>query len=721
MDFGILGPVRVAGLDGEIKIGGAKPRATLALLLLHSNRLVTMSQLVDSLWEGESPQGARMAVQGHIKRLRQMLGQNLAGRLETRPPGYQLSVTEGELDLYRFQVLVRRGRSAAGSARWDEAAGSLTRALTLWRGEPLQDVPQSSRLRNEAERLTELRLQTTEWRIDAEMHLGRSAELVPELRQLTAAYPLQERFHGQLMLTLYRSGRQAEALAAFQLTRANLIEELGVEPGVHLQDLYRQILAGDQARDATPAAVEPIAPRGGRDNRAVAAEHRPVPNQLPADLPDFTGRAEEISNLLATLDSTAPRPMILVGAGGMGKTALALHIAHRLSGRYPDGRLYLPLRASGGPPPAPTVVLGRVLRALGVGRSRIPRDEEDRLARYRSMLSTRRILIVVDDAASTDQVSALVPGTSGSAVLVTTRRRSLAVDGAGWMFLTELLREDARALVGRIIGPGRAAAEPEAIDRLIDLCASLPLAIRIASTRLVVRPSWTVEDLARILADDQRRLIVLAADGHDTRLRPALGHGSMSPDLARAFRLLAASRIRILSPDAVGAMLDTTVDEGRRMAELLVDLNLLYSPSQDRYRYRDLQYLYARTELVATAPVEQGRAVRRLTDHYLSALDAGTTPDETVRDNIVALASDNSGCPVFDPIAAVRLRRYLRPSPVPEVTGQHLAQSAGGGTEEVVPAGHDPHRELPIGVVVPHQQLVEGHGGVLAGTDHRDR
>lgn len=323
MEFGILGPTRVVGQYDEIRIGGAKPRALLAMLLFWRNRLVSMSQLIDSLWEEDtSLPGARSAVQGHIKRLRQMLGRDVAGPLETRPSGYQLSVDEDELDLSTFQTLVRLGRSAAADARWDEAADNFTNALALWRGDPLQDVTQSSYLRNEAERLTELRLQAIEWRVDADMHTGRCAELVSELRQLTAAYPLQERFHGQLMVALYRCGRQAEALTAFQVARAGLAQDLGVEPGPQPQGLYRWILSDDQTPDASAAATGPIGSLAGRGTGPVRLSPRPGPSQLPADISDSTGRGEEVAALLTILGDPRSRPTTITGAGGMGKTAL---------------------------------------------------------------------------------------------------------------------------------------------------------------------------------------------------------------------------------------------------------------------------------------------------------------------------------------------------------------------------------------------------------------
>ena len=499
------------------------------------------------------------------------------------------------------------------------------------------------------------------------MRIGRCSELVAELRQLTAAYPLQERFHGQLMTALYRCGRKAEALTAFQLARAALVKEVGVEPGVHLHEIYRQMLQTDEHLDAT-ADVESMGPPEGRGTRpaGIIAGTRstslPVPNQLPADIPDFTGRDEAIPNVLSALDSAKPPAVIIAGAGGMGKTALAVHVAHGLAHRYPDGQLYVSLHGSGHDPASTNAILRRMLRALGAHPATIPRDEEERAALYRSTLAGRRMLIILDDAASTARVCALLPGTAACAVIVTTRHCTLGIDGARWMFLEELRRGQAHTLIGRIIGQARAAAEPRAVDDLARLCADLPLAIRICGTRLAVRPLWTVQDVVHGLADERWRLRMLAADGHGARLGLALGHGSVSPALARAFGLLAASRVRVLSLPAVAALLDTGVEESRQLAELLVDMHLLCSPGQHRYRYRDLQYLYAREELSRTGPHEWGNAVRRLTTHYLSMLrEASPSSLNGEAENIMALIADNSSPLLSNPDAVAQLKRFLKP------------------------------------------------------------
>ncbi len=699
MEFGLLGPVSVR-IDGEdVEVRGAHPRATLALLLLHRRSVVSVTQLVDGLWGNNPPVRARLGVQTHIKRLRQMLGPAGVERLTTQQPGYRLHVEPDELDLDRFQHLVTLARAAAAVESWELAAAELSRALALWRAEPLQDVPQSAMIRNEARRLTELRLQCLEWRIDADLRSGRAGELVAELRRLTASHPLHERFWGQLMVALSRCGRQAEAFAAFHQARAVLHDELGVLPSPQLQALQRKLLriedAGARSEDHVEAATadsfgaDLSRPATRLSAGSPAAGTRPagtLPDQLPSDIPDFTGREPEIASIVERLrpdlaDDLGPLswpvPLTVVtGPGGIGKTALAVHAAHLLRPHYPGGCLFVSFAGDGAGPDDHHAVLGRVLRALGVPPDAVPDDHREATALYRSVLAGRRILLLIDGATHPDQVAMLVPGAADCAVLVTSRSALAGLDGAFRVTLAELSTAQAGALIRGIVGPARTDDAAEAVTRLCGLCGNLPLALRIAGTRLALRPGWAVWDLVEDLSANGWVMDPERSDEATRRLVVGLGHNGLSEPDARAFRLLAATSLREFSIQVAAALLGTDVRDARRTAERLVDVHLLSSASRDEYRLRELHYQYARQQLDRLEPELRRDAVCRVTRYYLDTIaelaQAVLCPTRTTAgeagaaawldsqgSNVEALAADNRDPWIDDPAAADQLTAGL--------------------------------------------------------------
>jgi DNA-binding SARP family transcriptional activator/tetratricopeptide (TPR) repeat protein len=613
--FGVLGPLQV---DGRYIALPAKQRIVLAVLLLHANRVVPVGALIDALWGDAPPASARTTLQGYVKQLRRNDDAGIGERLMTRSPGYLIRVTPGEFDLDRFTELRDQARTAEEGKDWLAAADLLKSALALWRGDPLADVPSAVLQRIHVPRLAELRMRTVESLAEADLRLGRHHEIVAELRQVTMDQPLREEPHGQLMLALYRCGRQAEALEVFRDVGRRLRKELGVSPGPRLQELHQRILTADPSLAGNPAAAGATTPVPAADPAPAevpAAAPLPVaPAQLPPDTADFTGREEQVKllcQLLATPpDQNRPGAVVvsaLAGMAGIGKTALAVHVAHRLRDRFPDGQLYVNLQGATAPL-QPAEVLSRLLRDLGDPDRVIPTGGEERAARYRSLLATRKMLIVLDDAREAAQVRPLLPGSADCAVLVTSRTVLTGLAGAARLSLDALADDEARDLFSAIVGPPRAIAEPEAVAAVLACCAGLPLAIRIAGSRLASRPAWSVAQLAARLASERSRLAELAVGDLAVRTSFAVsydalpGNGSGDGDTrdgagdaapARVFRLLGLPGMAELSLPAIAALAGRPAEEVATALETLTDAHLLESPAPDRYRLHDLIRSYA--------------------------------------------------------------------------------------------------------------------------------
>lgn len=467
----------------------------------------------------------------YASRLRKVLD---PGVLVSESGGYAVrGLAEGALDLARAQDLASAAEKARSAGDLCHARDLLRRALDLWDGEVLAGVP-GPYAQTQRVRLGEWRLQLLETRLDMDLDQGCHAEAVSELTALTAAHPLRERLRELLMLALYRSGRQAEALAVYADTRRLLADELGVDPRPGLQELQQRILQADPALAELSAATAETA----------TATLRPA--QLPATVSDFTGRAafvRELSDVLsaASGESASGRVMAvsaLAGIGGVGKTTLAVHVAHRARAAFPDGQLYVDLQGAGARPAEPETVLGSFLRALGTADSAIPDSLEERAALYRSVLDGRRVLVLLDNARDAAQVRPLLPGTDGCAALVTARVRMVDLAGAHLVDLDVMAPEEALALFTKIVGEERVASERQAALDVVGACGFLPLAIRIAASRLAARRTWTVSVLAAKLADERRRLDELQAGDQAVEATFELGYGQLEPAQARAFRLL---------------------------------------------------------------------------------------------------------------------------------------------------------------------------------------
>ncbi|WP_433472115.1 BTAD domain-containing putative transcriptional regulator [Spirillospora sp. CA-142024] len=595
----------------------------LAVLLRHANTPVSDDLLADALWGERPPRSASANLRMYVHTLRRTL--ESPERIARISPGYALTVEPGELDAQRFTGLVAQGRAAGECADPAAAHAALSEALALWRGDAYAGLDESPPLRDEAVRLDELRLAAIEDRVSAGLDLGRHGELVPELRTLAAEHPLRERFREQLMLALYRSGRQAEALQVYRDTRRVLTGELGIEPGPRLRRLEAAVLAGDPSLDL-PAPAR--AAQGGRPAW-------PAPQQLPPDVSGFSGRTDELGRLAGLLEiGTRPGTVVLAsmsGMAGVGKTTLAVHWAHRVRERFPDGTLFVDLRgfSRAGPPARPDEVLDVFLRALHVPPAAIPSTLEERAAMYRSQLDRRRMLIVLDNAASSAQVRSLLPGTGGCMTIVTSRgsMSGLVVRTGAHRIRVDLLSQaESLALLREVMGAARVDAEPEAAVELTRLCANLPLALRLAAERTAVRPHLRLAELTQELQDERRRLDLLAAaDDETVAVRAAFqwSYRALPPDTARTFRLLGLHPGPDISLDAAAVLTAQDAQRARRQLEALTDVHLLQETTCGRYRMHDLLRVYARDRAGADEPEpERDAAVRRVLDWYLHMADA---------------------------------------------------------------------------------------------------
>jgi DNA-binding SARP family transcriptional activator/tetratricopeptide (TPR) repeat protein len=607
--FRILGPMAVHDGRHWVGIGAAKWRSLLAALLIRATDVVSFDQLVYELWGDTPPRTAATQVHGYVMRVRRAIGDPQGHRLVTAAPGYRLVVGADDVDARRFGVLLGAGREALDGGDARRAADLLGEALDLWRGPALSDVAPTAPVRAEADRLAEQWLEAWETRVDADLACGRHPALIGELQRHVEEHPLRERPWRALMLALHRSGRRAEALQTFQRLRRTLVDELGVEPCATSQQLHQRILTDCGALDGLESPA--------RDGAPV--------HQLPVDLPDFTGRAEQLESIARTLTGGTPDGsppiVVVVGCPGAGKSTLAVHAAHVVRAEFPDGQLYLDLAATTGEPRDPAVMLAELLSALGVTGSGIPDGVHARATLYRSMLAGRRIVILLDDAARADQIRPLLPPTGGCAVLVTGRRLLTDLPSAVHIELDVFRRAEARQLLASVAGGERVAREPAEAEGILRSCGYLPLAIRIAGGKLAGRPAWSLRVLNERLADESRRLSELRLGDLGVRASFDLSLRALPDDAVRAFRLLGLLGAQTVPGWVVGPLLGRANADD--VLDALVDANLVQLSTMDahgqpRYRLHDLLRAYA-IEGATTIPARQRRmAVRRVLSGWLN-------------------------------------------------------------------------------------------------------
>jgi DNA-binding SARP family transcriptional activator len=636
--FRILGPLEFRSGEVWSGIGAPKWRALLATLLLQHGLVVSTERLIDELWGDDPPAKSANLIATYVHRLRGLIGDPDGRVLVTRSPGYQLVAGPGELDTACFSGLVAMGRKSLADGETARAIELLAEALDLFRGLPLADVPPTDLVITEAGRLAEARVAALGLRIEAEIESGSAAGAVGELLSLTADHPLREELWALLMRALCAAGRQAEALEAYERARKVIGAELGVDPGPSLRQLHQEILEADGR--PVPRAAKPagpmVSPSPGQAPPIVTTTPRvPVlPSQLPADIPDFTGRADQVEYLCDLLrggdaGTGAVMVALIAGAGGLGKTTLAVHVAHQLRTRFPDGQLYVNLRGASEAPATPSEVLARFLRELAVDGDQIPVSEDERAALYRTRLAGRRMLIVLDDARDAAQARPLVPGSVSCGVLITSRGLLPDLVGGHLVDLDVLDGVEARVLLARIVGAQRLDAEPDATDRVLAACARLPLAIRIAGVRLATRTRWTIAALADKLADERRRIDEFKAGDLAVRACFQVSFYSLPasrpgrPDPARAFRLLGLWNGPSISLPAASALLAEPEDRVADALEMLVDAHLLQSLDAERYRLHDLLRVYAAEKAVAEeAEQDRNEAVLRVLTWYLHTAEA---------------------------------------------------------------------------------------------------
>jgi DNA-binding SARP family transcriptional activator len=603
-EFLLLGPLVVRRDGAVVPVPPGKQRVLLAALLLRAGRLTGLDELTEMLWEARPPVSARASLQTYVARLRRTLGD--AGQaIRTEPGGYLIEIGPDELDVARFEAAVAAGRDAAAAGAWAQAAAVLRAGLALWRGEALAGVPSEALAASAAPRLAELRQQAVEARIDADLNLGRHAEVLAELRQLAARDPLRERWHALLMLALYQDGQQAAALAAYHAARAVLVDELGAEPGPELRRLQQRVLAGDPA------------PRPAGPGPATTGEE--VRYALPPDTAAFTGRDAELDRITAAVTGLGGAGVVAIGAidgmPGIGKTALAVHAAHRLRDRFPDRQLFIDLHGHtpGRDPMDPAEALAGLLAATGLDPRALPADLAGRATLWRHRLASERVLLVLDNAASSAQVSPLLPGGDGGLVLVTSRRHLADLPGAVTPLLLDTLPPDQAADMVIRLAPRAAGAPPQAVAELARLARFLPLALALLARVFNRHPAWSVADLA---AETRASLLTLTGERDSVAAAFEVSYQHLDPGQRDFFRRLGLHPGTTIDACAGAALGGVPLTEARRLLDVLHGEGLLTETGYRRYGMHDLIRRYAAERSAAEPAAEREQATGRLLDYY---------------------------------------------------------------------------------------------------------
>ncbi|WP_328451123.1 AfsR/SARP family transcriptional regulator [Streptomyces sp. NBC_00386] len=613
-EFVVLGSLEVRSGSTLIPVTGDLQRRVLVALLLEAGRVVPVSRLVMAAWDEEPPDSAEHQVRKTVAKLRSRIphGPDI---IVTDGPGYRAVVDTGQLDLLQHQKLLRQARESLDTGEAQQAAAQLREALALWRGPVLAGsggrVVDAASTALEEQRLTAAE-QFYELCIDA----GEAAEITGELRVLVDEHPLRETLRSRLMLALYHSGQQAAALDEFARVRDHLADELGIDPGVELTGLHERILRQD-----------PSLARPERSASRVPHQVTRVPHALPFDVPDFSGRSSELRGICDAARRApegSPTVLALDGMGGGGKTALAIRAAHQLAEQYPNGSLFIDLHGftPGQTPLSVFHAQGDLLAAAGIPSDEIPTVPAGRATRWQSYMRGRRMVLILDNAAASEQVRALIPASSDSLVLITSRPRLTGLDGAEWLSVGALPELDSHQLLRNTLGAERVEREPEAARELLRLCGGLPLAVRIAAARLANRPYWTVQRLVERLRDHSRRLDELTIEGRGVAGALLLSYQSMPPDQRTAFRLLGHHPGRYLDTEEAAALLDTDALTAEDVLEELVDVRLLEAREPGVYALHDLVRSFVQRVAQDQREPEDGQAVRRLLDHYLNTAEA---------------------------------------------------------------------------------------------------
>lgn len=617
--FRILGSLECWDEDERVHVGGPVNERVLVTLLLEPQRVLPVHRLIEAVWDQDAPATAAHQVRKAVAELRQRIpgGRTL---IVTDGPGYRASVTLEQLDLLQFTDALQRARDHTAAGRTTEATALLRKALALWRG-PVLSGSGGAVVDAASASLEERRTTAVEQLFDLRLEAGESASLIAEIREAVRDNPLREPLRGHLMLALYRSGRQAEALEEYGTIRAVLDEELGIQPGTSLRELHQAILRNDPSLNGhAPHAPAAPAVSSGRST-------------LPYDLRDFTGREEELHKLLGFIedaDGSGPLIVAIDGMGGSGKTSLAVRAAHRLAERYPDAQLHLDLRGytPDEEPLTPAAAAEALLRMLGVPGERIPDDPQGRIALWRATMIKHRMILLLDNVVDESQVRPLLASPTSTIVLVTSRALLVDLDAAHSISLGTMAPPDSIALIVSIIGDRRAEAEPEAVAELADLSGHLPLALRIAAARLRKRPRWSVRYLVDRLRDDTHRLAELSAGERSVEVTLRLSYEGLDAAYRKSFRLLGQYPGAELDVYTAAALLDLGVRDAEDVLEYLLDMHLVQQHEPGRYAFHDLvrsfAHMLSRTRHsggTGEFSEEAAGAVRRLMEYSLTASD----------------------------------------------------------------------------------------------------
>ncbi len=621
----LLGPVDI--LIGQVAhpVAGQRRQAVLATLALSPGQPVTTDRLIDIVWGADAPATAHNTLQRHVSFLRSLVGNRDA--VVSAGAGYQLNLGAECTDLHLAEKLIARA-AQGGTAEF--RATTLRSALGLWRGDTLAELTEIPWFAGQAERIEQRRHSAYASLTEARLELGEHLALAPELENLARERPFDEALYAQLVLALYRCGRQAESLRALAQIRERLKEELGVDPGRALRELETAILRHDPSLEAAAPAV------------AVAAPHDPhlTPAQLPPALPKLVGRDEE----LARLDAHAASGVLaLSGPPGIGKTSLAVFWARKAAADFPDGQLYVNLRGfdPGDAVVEPADALHGFLEALGVQPRQVPQNPAAMGGMYRSLLAGKRVLVLLDNARDAEHVRPLLPGAPGSLTLVTSRNRLtslVASEGADWLPLEALSHEASRAMLAQRVGDKRLAGEPDAADVIIAECAGLPLALGIAAARAATEPGVSLAAMAGDMLASTGPLDALSGGDRASDVRAVISwsYAVLDEAVARQFRLLALHPGVTFSIAAAASLAGVAQPQARRMCAGLAAANLLIPLDAGRYAFHDLIRAYALEKVRQDdSEAERTDALCRLLGHYLHTADTAAGQLDVYRDTAV--------------------------------------------------------------------------------------
>jgi DNA-binding SARP family transcriptional activator len=631
--FTVMGPIRAWLGDAELPLGSPQQRALLALLLIRTQQTVPLNEIATFLWRDKPPSSAANVVHHHVSALRRLLEPELRPREPGRwllrgNSGYRLNVDRRCVDLHVFHDLTGRARERSANGQYREAAALYWEALALRQGSvgtgsPLDliDSPVFAEVENDyAKTVVEA----------AETHLGTGdgQRIAGVMRQTAERYPWDERLQATLIRILGATGRQAEALSVYQTVRSRLSTELGIEPGPALRAAQTAVLrqsanaAPDEGTDSVPAAA------GGR------------PAQLPPDLPSFTGREAGLTQILtASARQSTPVVTTISGMAGVGKTALAVHAAHRVAARFPDGQLFLNLHGfDSGEPMTPDDALRHLLESLGVATAQLPATLPGLTGLYRSLLADRRVIVVLDNSLDAQQVRPLLPATPGSMAIVTSRNvlaGLVITNSAEPVTIAELSPEESHAVLERHFGAARVAHECAAVAVIIEACAGLPIALALVVARAALNTGRSLSEIAAELTSAENRIEAFFSADPDMDLGFLLScsYRRLDEETARLFRRLALRPTSPISVETAAALSDVPVSCCRRLLANLVAVCLLSEPSAGGFRMHRFVSDYAREALHRVdSPAEQAAAVARVADRHLPNPCAAVIPLTTPPD-----------------------------------------------------------------------------------------